>query len=62
MLKVIYFIDLKKMDIHSLVYDPNDNELIDPKTGDSWILFKASYKFIFEAKPTSDYKFIIRTF
>ena len=63
MLKVIYLMGLKnKKMVNPLVYDPDNNELIDPKTGDSWILFHTLYKFIFRAEPTSDYKFIIRTF
>lgn len=62
MLKVIYFIYQKEKIQVSWIYDPYNNELIDPKTGESYFLSKPSYKSIFDMKSTSDYKFIIRTF
>ena len=62
MLKVIYFIYPKEKIQVSWIYDPDNNELTDPKTGESWFLSKPSYKSFFERKSTSDYKFIIRTF
>ena len=36
MLKVIYFIYPKEKIQVSWIYDPDNNELIDPKTGESW--------------------------
>ena len=36
MLKVIYFIYPKEKIQVSWIYDPYNNELIDPKTGESW--------------------------
>ena len=62
MLKVIYFIYPKEKIQVSWVYDPYNNELIDPKTGESNFLSKPSYKSVFEMKQTSDYKFIQLTF
>ena len=62
MLKVIYFIYQKEKIQVSWIYDPDNNELIDPKTGESNFLSKPSYKSVFEMKQTSDYKFIQRTF
>ena len=62
MLKVIYFIYTKEKIQVSWIYDQDNNELIDPKTGESHFLSKPSYKSVFEMKPTSDYKFIKRTF
>ena len=62
MLKVIYFIYPKEKIQVSWIYDPYNNELIDPKTGQSNFLSKPSYKSVFEMKQTSDYKFIKRTF
>ena len=38
MLKVIYFIYPKEKIQVSWIYDPDNNELIDPKTGESWFL------------------------
>ena len=62
MIKVIYFIYPKEKIQVSWIYDPDNNELIDPKTGESDFLSKPSYESVFEMKPTSDYKFIKRTF
>ena len=62
MLNVIYFIYQKEKIQVSWIYDPYNNELIDPKTGESNFLSKPSYKSVFEMKQTSDYKFIKRTF
>ena len=62
MLNVIYFIYPKEKIQVSWIYDPYNNELIDPKTGESNFLSKPSYKSVFEMKQTSDYKFIQRTF
>ena len=38
MLKVIYFIYPKEKIQVSWIYDPDNNELTDPKTGESWFL------------------------
>ena len=62
MLKVIYFLYPKEKIPVSWIYDPYNNELIDPKTGESNFLSKPSYKSVFEMKQTSDYKFIQLTF
>ena len=62
MIKVIYFIYPKEKIQVSWIYDPYNNELIDPITGESNFLSKPSYESVFEMKLTSDYKFIKRTF
>ena len=38
MLNVIYFIYPKEKIQVSWIYDPDNNELTDPKTGESWFL------------------------
>ena len=62
MLKVTHIIHRFTHKVNTYVFDPDNNELIDPKTGESHFLSKPSYKSVFEMKPTSDYKFIKRTF
>ena len=62
MLRVLHLINRYNHKVNTYVFDPDNNELTDPKTGESHFLSKPSYKSVFEMKPTSDYKFIKRTF
>lgn len=62
MLRVLHIINRYNHKVFTYVFDPDNNELIDPKTGESEFFSKPLYKSVFELKSTSDYKFIIRTF
>lgn len=62
MLRVLHLINRYNHKVNTYVFDPYNNELIDPKTGESNFLSKPSYESVFEMKPTSNYKFIKRTF
>lgn len=62
MLRVLHIINRFNHKVFTYVFDSDNNELTDPKTGESEFFSKPSYKSVFELKSTSDYKFIIRTF
>ena len=51
MLKVIYFIYPKEKIQVSWIYDPDNNELIDPKTGESWFLTMGAWTKILGNNP-----------
>ena len=61
MLKVIYLIDSFTNDVFTtLVFDPYNNELIDPKTGESWFFIMDHYRLLLKNVP--NIKIIKRTF
>lgn len=61
MLKVIYLIDSFTNDVFTtLVFDPYNNELIDPKTGESWFFTMDHYRLLLKNVP--NIKVIKRTF
>ena len=61
MLKVIYLIDSFTNDVFtSLVFDPYNNELIDPKTGESWFFTMYHYRVLYGN--LSNIRVIKRTF
>lgn len=61
MLKVLYIIDNSNNKVDHLVFDPDDNELIDPKTGESWTFTLDNWNGPI-TRSTTDFTFIKRTF
>lgn len=64
MLKVVYFIDnftsFTNKVKNSLLFDPDNNELIDPKTGEPWFFTMDHYNILLKDIPNT--KIIKRTF
>lgn len=61
MLKVIYLIDSFTNDVNiTLVFDPYNNELMNPKTGESWFFNMDHYRLLLKDVP--NIKVIKRTF
>lgn len=61
MLNVLYIIDESTNHIDHLVFDPDNNELINPISGESWFFTNVHYNGPL-LRNTSDFTFIKRTF
>ena len=60
MLRVLHLINRYNHKVNTYVFDPDNNELIDPKTGESWFLPMEAWTKILGNNPM--YIIIKRTF
>lgn len=61
MLKVLYIIDESTKHIDHLVFDPDNNELINPISGETWTFTLDNWNGPI-TRSTTDFTFIKRTF